>query len=119
MYEDNKLIKFYQRLKPGVYSININNFERIKAQKGITLVTGASDYMDFQDHLNESKNLQKNDIIKINVDKSIRPEISEYLLENGITKESLYPDDITDGSLSYDKKRLEDIMLKTYINWNI
>jgi len=117
MFENNKLVKFYQRLKPAVYLLNTSAFSRINAQEGVEIVTGASDYMDFQDHLLEDRNFDKDDIVKVIINESLRSEIVDHITKLGLNRVSLYPDDITDGYLKYDKSKLEEIMLKTYINW--
>ena len=118
MFESNKLVKFYQRLKPGIYLIGNNTFARIKAQEGVEIVTGASDYMDFEDHLIEDNNFGKDEILKIVINKSLRSTLIDYVSKVGLDKLSLYPDDITDGYLKYEKSKLKEIMLKTYIDWN-
>ena len=119
MFENNKLVKFYQRLKPGIYLINTNGFSRIKAQDGVEIVTGASDYMDFQDHLLEDRNFEKDEIVKVVIKKTLRSKIVDHVTKLGLNRVSLYPDDITDGYLKYDKSILEEIMLKTYFNWKL
>jgi hypothetical protein len=112
MFEDNKLNSFYNRLKVGVYRINENFFKRIIAQKGVALTTGRADYTDFQQHVEESTWI--NSIRKYVVSAGLRKNVHNFLDKEGITHDSLYPNDITDGYLDNDKKFIEQFINDMY-----
>ena len=116
MSKENRIHSFYNRLIPGVYNLKKRFFSRIEAQKGITLVTGRADYMDFQKHLTESNWVNDDDLEKIVIDESLRTEIKLYLDFKGINKTILYPKDITDGYIDSDIKSIEEFTNNMYIN---
>ena len=112
----NKISSFYNRLKPGIYLILESFFERIKAQKGITLTTGRADYMDFQDHVLISDSISNDDITKIIIRHTLRGEIKEFLRKNGINREALYPKDFKDDSVIGDVIQIEKFINEMYPN---
>jgi hypothetical protein len=116
MFENNRINAFYHRLVPGIYRINKGFFQRIVAQRGITLVTGRADYMDFQQYILECEWIHEDDVKQIVIDKSLRAEVKAYLEVLGIKKNKLYPQDITDGYVESDKEAIEKFINEMYPN---
>lgn len=114
MFETNKLNSFYHRLKIGIYRINKGCFKRITAQKGISLTTGRADYTDFQQHLEECPWISDKSVHKYIIDSGLRKDLRDFLDNEGITQDSLYPNDITDGYLDSDKKTIEQFINDMY-----
>jgi hypothetical protein len=93
-------------LKVGVYRINKGFFKRIAAQKGIALTTGRADYTDFQQHIEECSWISNTSVHKYIIDSGLRKNVQDFLNNEGITHDALYPNDITDGYIDNDKNTL-------------
>ena len=115
LFEKNRINSFYHRLIPGVYILKKGFFKRITAQSGITLVSGRADYMDFEQHIIESKWLKDGDVEKMIIEKSLRTEILYYLDIKNITHDSLYPKDITDGYVDSDLESIKRLLDEMYL----
>jgi len=114
MFENNKLNSFYHRLKVGVYRINKGFFKRIAAQKGIALTTGRADYTDFQQHIEECSWISNTSVHKYIIDSGLRKNVQDFLNNEGITHDALYPNDITDGYIDNDKKYIDQFINDMY-----
>lgn len=114
MFENNKIYSFYHRLKIGIYRINKGFFKRIDAQKGVTLTTGRSDYMDFQKHIEECAWISKQSVHKYIVDSALRNNFRDFLEKEGISHNSLFPNDITEEYLDSDKIKIEQFINDMY-----
>lgn len=113
--DKNYLINFYQRLREGVYLIDIPIFNRINAQEGILLVSGYADYMIFEDHIINSEWLNDTNVIKYKISAKLRTQVKQLLIEKGITHELLYPADFKDQKITLDNQRIEQFMNGLYI----
>ena len=51
LFEDNKIHSYYNRLRDGVYLVDVPVFKRIKAQEGLLLTSGHADNMIFEKHI--------------------------------------------------------------------
>ena len=113
--DKNNLIKFYQRLREGVYLIDIPIFNRIKVQEGILLVSGHADYMIFEDHIINSEWLNDTNVIKYEISAKLRTQVQQLLIKEGITHNLLYPVDFLDQKITLDNQKIEQFMNKLYI----
>lgn len=91
LFDDNKIHSYYNRLRDGVYLIDVPVFERIKAQEGVLLVSGHTEDMIFEKHIFSSSWINDGCIKKYIISKNLRSAIEVFLEQNDITREKLYP----------------------------
>jgi len=113
MFEDNIINSYYNRLREGIYLINVPFFERIKAQEGILLLSGHADDMIFEEHIYESSCLNAGIFKKFIISKELRKAIQLFLEQNGINKEILYPKELLEMNY-FDKTSLFSFTNKLY-----
>jgi hypothetical protein len=111
---EGPMFRFYRRLVPGVYLLDLPYFTRICAQNGIALVSGMAEDMDFQSHFDDCSWINQDDLRKIVVSKGARAECAEYLRTCDITKESLYPSDVSDTYIESDLRSVESFINRLY-----
>lgn len=114
--DNNNIINnFYHCLKIGIYIIKLPFFKRIKAQSGLFLVSGRSDYDDFQKQAEDTLTIV-DQFIKIKIPSKLRSEVEKYLKRENINHRTLYPIDICELFLSLHKNNVIKIFHKVYTN---
>lgn len=113
LFEDNKIHSYYNRLRDGIYLIDVPVFERIKAQEGLLLASGHADDMIFEKHIFSSSWINNRCVKKYIISKTLRNDIEVFLEQNDINKEKLYPKEFLEMTTS-DKKDLTSFANELY-----
>lgn len=110
----SKIMTFMHGLPFGVYLVDNLNFERIRRQEGVFLVTSDCENLSFEDVIRHCNYITYDDLLKINIKKELRDNISSFLKRNGITKDYLFPCEFNEPYEKQETEKLKNIINLIY-----